>query len=352
MLRTAPAVAAALVLFAQPALADSLPDVRSGHRPGPDVLYAPAPQAPQLENTGPLEGRADPRLRRAGLPRRRVALPGLPLRRPRRGGRAATPTTRTAPAASCSRRRRARSPTRPTRSTRNNAADLVELRVRPLGRRDRLPRHAQHAEGPGAHRRSRSRSARRQPRAPGRTAPASRRRPSCSSPCTARSAELRRRRDAARPRPGAERRRVDLARRQVDVRVPHAAWDPGTRQGAHDGRRRAVGRRRPAATSRRSPGRRPRPRPAAARPTGAALFNVGPRFDEPLPDVTPARRRARRSPTPRRAPPSQAAWWRERAQADALRLGRRQRASPPTSTSRKLAARTRRRLAACRRPGR
>jgi hypothetical protein len=33
--------------------AASLPSVDSGHRPGPDVLYAPAPRAPQLENTGP-----------------------------------------------------------------------------------------------------------------------------------------------------------------------------------------------------------------------------------------------------------------------------------------------------------
>ena len=30
-----------------------LPTVASGHRPGPDVLYAPAPRVPQLENTGP-----------------------------------------------------------------------------------------------------------------------------------------------------------------------------------------------------------------------------------------------------------------------------------------------------------
>src|SRR4051812_16216470 len=30
----------------------SLPTVSSGARPGPDILYAPAPNAPQLENTG------------------------------------------------------------------------------------------------------------------------------------------------------------------------------------------------------------------------------------------------------------------------------------------------------------
>jgi hypothetical protein len=33
--------------------APSLPHVRSGHRPGPDVLYAPPPVAPQLENRDP-----------------------------------------------------------------------------------------------------------------------------------------------------------------------------------------------------------------------------------------------------------------------------------------------------------
>jgi len=33
--------------------AASLPTVPSGARPGPDVLYAPAPAAPQLENRDP-----------------------------------------------------------------------------------------------------------------------------------------------------------------------------------------------------------------------------------------------------------------------------------------------------------
>jgi len=35
------------------ALPASLPAVTSGARPGPDVLYAPAPTAPQLENRDP-----------------------------------------------------------------------------------------------------------------------------------------------------------------------------------------------------------------------------------------------------------------------------------------------------------
>src|SRR5688572_13552050 len=44
---------AAALLAAAPAHAAGLPSVKSGARPGPDVLYAPPPRAPQLENTGP-----------------------------------------------------------------------------------------------------------------------------------------------------------------------------------------------------------------------------------------------------------------------------------------------------------
>ncbi|MCU1601986.1 MAG: putative penicillin acylase [Frankiales bacterium] len=36
-----------------PTRPSGLPTVTSGHRPGPDILYASAPRAPQLENTGP-----------------------------------------------------------------------------------------------------------------------------------------------------------------------------------------------------------------------------------------------------------------------------------------------------------
>jgi hypothetical protein len=46
------AVAAPLPYAIRPALADSLPSVTSGARPGPDVLYAPAASSPQLENVG------------------------------------------------------------------------------------------------------------------------------------------------------------------------------------------------------------------------------------------------------------------------------------------------------------
>src|SRR6476661_2398554 len=46
-------VALAALVVAAPAYGSSLPTVKNGHRPGPDVLYeGPAP-APQLENVAP-----------------------------------------------------------------------------------------------------------------------------------------------------------------------------------------------------------------------------------------------------------------------------------------------------------
>ena len=45
--------ALALALAVPATASAGLPSVSSGARPGPDVLYAPAPRAPQLENTGP-----------------------------------------------------------------------------------------------------------------------------------------------------------------------------------------------------------------------------------------------------------------------------------------------------------
>src|SRR3954452_9364334 len=45
--------AIALAASAAHAATSSLPTVSAGARPGPDLLYAPAPTAPQLQNTGP-----------------------------------------------------------------------------------------------------------------------------------------------------------------------------------------------------------------------------------------------------------------------------------------------------------
>src|SRR3954452_1270034 len=47
--------AIALAASAAHGATSSLPAVSAGARPGPDLLYAPAPDAPQLQNTGPWE---------------------------------------------------------------------------------------------------------------------------------------------------------------------------------------------------------------------------------------------------------------------------------------------------------
>ncbi len=111
---------------------DSLPHADSGHRPGPDALYAPPPRAPQLENTGPWAAKP-------------ILVSGAELLPATASGSTRTScTTTTAP------------PGSPTWTTRygprdhlfspaggtfayptdpvyaHNAADLVELRARPL----------------------------------------------------------------------------------------------------------------------------------------------------------------------------------------------------------------------------
>jgi len=54
MIRPAPQLCSvACALLASAALADSLPAVSVGPRPGPAVLYAPLPSAPQFENVAP-----------------------------------------------------------------------------------------------------------------------------------------------------------------------------------------------------------------------------------------------------------------------------------------------------------
>jgi hypothetical protein len=58
--RPAAAAAAVAALAAPPAQAGSLPSVRSGERPGPPLLYAKAPRAPQLSVRAPF--RAPPLL--------------------------------------------------------------------------------------------------------------------------------------------------------------------------------------------------------------------------------------------------------------------------------------------------
>ena len=76
---------------------------------------------------------------------------------------------------------------------------------------------------------------------------------------------------------------VDLARRQIDVRVPHAAWDPGNsvvRMAA------GVGLWDTAAASYLKPGpTASATQPGGAATSGAALFNMAFRTNEPVPKI-------------------------------------------------------------------
>ncbi len=117
---------------------------------------------------------------------------------------------------------------------------------------------------------------------------------------------------ALTPRPGVQ---VDLRRNQVTLTVPHAAWDPGratvrTTVGA--------GLWDPAAGTYLAPSPLPATRttPGGGSPLGAAIVNVMPRPDEPLPllaGATLADTAAGAAAT--------SAFWRERQQALQLALG-------------------------------
>ncbi|MEA2271726.1 MAG: hypothetical protein QOI98_434, partial [Solirubrobacteraceae bacterium] len=121
---------------------------------------------------------------------------------------------------------------------------------------------------------------------------------------------------AKSPAPSAS---VDMTRRQIDVRVPHAAWDPGREKVRMTV---GVGLWDTVAGSYLAPaaGSATQSTPGGAAPTRAAIVNVGPRFSEAFPEVS----QYGAGVTIGDAAVGgtvQSAWWRERGQADALRLG-------------------------------
>ena len=280
------------------AAAGSLPRVASGHRPGPDVLYAPPPRAPQLENTGPW--RADPLLvsgasayrdgeflyqdflyddhGAAGVPDPNNAnFEGQFLFSPWKG----TFTYPDDPAYA------------------RNAADLVELRVKPLADATLFRVTLNTLTDPalvgftialGS-----SPTPLPWPHGAGVSSPAA-----LFLTAHGSNAELV---DAATgtargPAPAVS---VDLERRQIEVRVPHTAWDPGRRTVRMAA---GVGLWDAAAGGYRSPG----------------LVNLGFRGSEPQPDPEVVDQGWTLGDAAVTAK-ADAAWWRERAQADALRSG-------------------------------
>ncbi|MDQ3936878.1 MAG: hypothetical protein M3340_19865, partial [Actinomycetota bacterium] len=292
------------------------PSTGSGHRPGPDALYAPPPaEVPQLENASPW--RAEPILVSGAQAYRDGEWLYQDFLHDDHGASGArdpadpfgidahlfSPT--------------AGSMTYPTDPVyAHNAADLVELRVRRVDGATAFrvtlntlkdPARTAFTIALGS-----SAGPRPWPHGAGVSSPADRFVTVHGSTAEIRDATT----DAILA--GGASASVDTRRRQVDVRVSRSAWDPGT------GRARltiGVGLWDEAAGGYLKPDSEASgTRPGGASPGGAALFNVGPRFNEPFPEVTQYGGGYTIGDAAAGAA-VQAAWWRERAQADQLRLG-------------------------------
>ncbi|MCW2667443.1 MAG: putative penicillin acylase [Frankiales bacterium] len=287
-----------------------LPSVTSGPRPGPDALYAPAPRAPQLENTGPWK--AAPILvsgatayrdgewlyqdflyddhGATGVPDSAAPFgPGDHLYSPSAG-------TFTYPR---------------DEAYAHNAADLVELRVRPLAQATAFRVTLNTLKDP-----ARSaftialgdRATAAWPHGAGVSSPAD-----VFVTWHGSAAQVI---DAATGRSlGAPALTVDRVRRQVTVTVPHSAFDPGTGKvrttigvGLWDTEAGSYLAPAPGAATATTPG--------GGTPAGVALVNVGPRTSEPLPVIAGATMADTAALGAATAP-----WWRERQQSLQLAQG-------------------------------
>jgi hypothetical protein len=283
----------------------------TGHRPGPDALYQSAPRAPQLENTGVwkaqpiLVGGAqsyrdgewlyqdfllDDHGATGGKDQNDPNGPSAHLFSPA-GGTFTYPTD-------------------PVYA--NNAADLVELRVKPLpaGTAFRVtlntlkdPARTAFSVALGSSSRSVA-----WPHGAGVSSPSA-----LFLTVHGSTADLV---DAAgkvlSPAPTAT---VDLLRRQVTVLVSHKVWNPGRariRTTVGVGLWEGSGYLKPAA------GAATATTPGGGSPRGAAVVNVGPRMHEPVPV---ARGGGYTLGDAAVVGSVQAAWWRERQQSEQLALG-------------------------------
>lgn len=318
---TAMLLAAAMVLVtvagasAQVATSPGLPSVETGHRPGPDALYLPPPRAPQLENTGPW--RAEP-----------ILISGTSAYRDGEWlyqdflfddhGATGVPAPRSAddPYGTST---NLYSPSGGTflypkaKEYAHNAADLVELRVKPLENETAFrvtfntmvdPSLAAFTIALGD-----AVPEATWPHGAGVTSAAE-----LFLTWMGGAVELT---DAATgdtlgPAPTAS---TDPKRRQVEVRVPNAAWDPGAESvkmtiglGLWDAESGAYLAPRPGPPSETVPG--------GGTLDGVAVVNVGPRYDEPTP-VMAGYTMGDTAVIGQVAAP----WWRERAQSLALTRG-------------------------------
>jgi dienelactone hydrolase len=301
------AVAAALVAAA-PAQADRGSLYRGpGPRPGPAALYAKPARAPQLTNAAPF--RAKPILVSGASAYRKGEFLYQDFLYDDHGARLGQdPADPSASANAFSKPNGTYTyPTDPVYGA--NAADLVELRVKPTAGATlfRLTLNTLHDAGKVAATMAIGSSAtpRPFPFGAGATAPAQ-----LFLTVHGTTADLRDALTGLAPAGGAPTATVDAKRRQITVSVPHSAWDPGTstvRLAAGVGLWNQAANRylMPGASATAST-----PGGAGADPLAPAFFNVAFRGSEPLPAISDT---ANVLADPR--------WWRDQQQGDALRTG-------------------------------
>jgi hypothetical protein len=296
---------AAAALLAAPAAdaAGGLPSVRSGHRPGPDVLYEKPARAPELTNARPF--RAKPILVSGATAYRRGEFLYQDFLYDSHGASGTRDPEDPFGQIEYAFSPKAGTLTYPSDpSFANDAADFVEVRVKPVRRATlfRVTLNVLHPQSAFTIALGDSEQPVAWPHAAGVSSPAER-----FVTVHGRTAE------------GLDgvRVRTDARRRQVTVRVPHAAWRPRgvvrVAAGAGLWDEEAGEYLAPA-------GSRTGRRPGGGEPDGARLFNVAFRGREPIPDL---------KSIPAGLTLFDAAagaqllgtWWREKAQADALAAG-------------------------------
>lgn len=307
----------------------SLPAVASGHRPGPDILHAPPPTAPQLENTG--IWRADPILVSGAWAYRGGEFIYQDFLYDDHGAAGAqdpidpfeTPQAQSIPFLFAP---KSGTLTYPVESLpafpwdasalANNAADLVELRVKRINDatvfRITLNTLSDSERVAFTIAIGDSDEPREFPHGANVRAPAE-----LFLTVHGNQAELI---DAASDAPIAPKPTVsvDIGRRQFEVQVHSSAWDPSQKTVRMSA---GVGLWDPVSSGYLTPqSSRTETHPGGVAPSGAAFFNVAFRFDEPIPDWTMiglSRTLADAAAVHR----ADGTFWRERAQAEALRLG-------------------------------
>ncbi len=219
------AITCAMAGGASAATSPGLPQPASGHRPGPDALYAPAADAPQLQNVAPWA--APPILVSSGIAYREGEWLYQDFLNDDRGAAGVPDPSDPHDVGSFLFSPKAGTLTYPTDPAfANNAADLVELRVKPLPDATAFRVTLNTLVDPERTAFTIALAS------PGAAVAAWPHGAGVSSPATffltvhGGTAELR---DAAgstlAPAPTAT---VDAKRRQVDVRVPHAQFAPGS----------------------------------------------------------------------------------------------------------------------------